>query len=73
MKTKHYFIRNAERPKLPIRDSILIYLVMDKFNASLLAWGILGTLLAIIWLIKILVFGISEGVELIDPKTGKLK
>ena len=39
--------------RLPIQSSIVIYLLMDRLNAGALAWGIVGTLLVIVWLAAI--------------------
>lgn len=72
MKT-HYFIKNARKPTLPIQSTIVAYLVLDRFNVSLLVWGILGTIFAILWIILIAAVWTYEGVELIDSETGKVK
>lgn len=37
-------------PSLPILTTAVVYLLLDKFNASQLVWGIVITLLVIYWL-----------------------
>ena len=36
--------------RLPFQFTAVIYLLMDRFSAGALAWGIVGTLMAIIWI-----------------------
>ncbi len=50
--------------RLPVGWSCLIYLMMDKFQAGALAWGIVGTLMAIVWIVSITVICKEERVKL---------
>lgn len=50
--------------RLPISLSILLWLLLDRLAAASWAWGCVGTLLAIIWIVAIYEVFTQESVEL---------
>lgn len=42
------------RLRLPVIDTIVMYLFLDKLNSPGWVWGIAGTLFAIIWILAII-------------------
>lgn len=55
--------------RLPISFTCLVYLMMDRFNASQLAWGIAGTIMAFIWVACIIAVSKQEMVDLFESET----
>jgi len=72
---KTYYIKNT-RIRLPIFQTATIYLIMDKFNASPILWGVIGTIWGIVWLFCIAGIAYQEGVDVFKdnpPVDNKLK
>lgn len=55
--------KNAQR-RLPIFQTIVIALVLDRFNVPGWAWGIFGTLFTIVFIGSLIDFFTAEDVEL---------
>lgn len=64
MKTR-YYIKNT-RVHLPLLSTAVAYLLLDKFNASDLIWGIVGTVYFIIWIAAIIIVWKSEGIDIFE-------
>ena len=47
-------------PVLPVTNTAVVYLLLDKFNAPDLVWGIMGTLYLILWVLTIILASTSE-------------
>lgn len=67
---KTYYIKNS-RPRLPVWSTIVIYLLMDKLNANDMAWGIVGTVCAIVWIICIIAVVNSKGIDIFEKENEK--
>lgn len=39
--------------RLPVGGSCVLYLLLDRFQAPGWVWGVLGTLLAILWIVAV--------------------
>jgi hypothetical protein len=39
---------------IPLQLTAIVYLLLDKFQAAGWVWGVVGTLLALIWLVGII-------------------
>jgi len=63
MKIKVIALKNLPT-KVPVLSSAVIYLYMDKFNASPLIWGIVGTLWGLFLLLSIVAVCTQERVDL---------
>lgn len=47
-------IKASQLPaRLPIFSTIVVWLLMDRLQAGQLAWGIVGTFMAILWVVCI--------------------
>ena len=55
MKTMKVIDRKYLPGKYPIWPSVTLWLLMDRLHANQLAWGIVGTIWAIIWVLAITV------------------
>lgn len=50
MKTNRYTISRSALPTtLPITDTLVAYLLLDRFHAPGWAWGVVITVLSIVW------------------------
>ena len=64
--------------RLPITLSILLWLLLDRLGAPSWVWGVVGTLLAIVWIVAIYAVFTQESVELKElseypPRHGEQK
>ena len=51
--------------KMPVIGTMVWYLVLDKFSAPGWMWGVLGTLLIVVWVVAIIDIFNREQVEVI--------
>lgn len=58
--------------KLPINITLIAWLMLDRLDAPQLAWGIVGTVLAFIWIVLVIAMFVEEKVNLF-PADGKIK
>ena len=56
--------------RFPIINTAVFYLLLDRFDASGWAWGVVFTILAIAWIISIIRFIKQEQVELFKDDGG---
>jgi len=54
----------------PVQLTIIAYLLLDKFNASGLVWGIVGTLFVILWFGVIITWANQESFDIFKQETG---
>lgn len=50
MKKRRVVKRACLASKPPIMESLLFWLILDRFHAPGYAWGIVGTLVVLIWI-----------------------
>lgn len=61
-------ISRAELPgRLPIYQTILIWLLLDRMQASQWIWGVMGTLFGLLWIGSIVALIKEEQVSVLDP------
>jgi hypothetical protein len=71
MKKKRRVISRKELPvKLPIFSTFMAWFFMDKYHAPGWIWGVVGTVMAILWFGAILVFVDEVDVSVV-PKEEK--
>ncbi len=49
---------------MPLQSTLIAYLLLDRFNASGIVWGIVGTLYVILWALWIFSLFITERIDL---------
>ena len=54
MKKKFFIPWECIGPRLPITSSVMWWLFLDKIAAPQWAWGVMFTLLALIWIVSII-------------------
>ena len=62
---KHYYIKSTQ-PKIPIMSTLLMYLVLDKFNAPEWIWGVIGFVYLCYWILNIFLIFNSKGLDIND-------
>jgi hypothetical protein len=69
MQTKRKVISKKNLPtNLPLVSSLVFWLVLDKLNAPGWAWGVVATLMIILWIVSIIDIFIREDFEILKDK-----
>jgi len=64
---KHKVIAGKNLPaKLPIALSVALWLLMDRYHAPGWLWGVVGTVMAIYWILEIVGICTQEPVDMFD-------
>ena len=67
MKTKVVANKNLPVP-MPLQFSLICYLLLDKFQAAGWAWGAVGVILALLWIVYFIAIFSTEQVDLFKGK-----
>lgn len=65
MNKLQYISKGNLSPNLPIQFTALVYLFMDKFNAPGWLWGVVITILVILWLAIFYVLANAKHIDII--------
>lgn len=56
---------------LPITRTLVAYLILDRFRAPGWLWGCVGTYLAFLWIITIVLMVVETQVDLVELKDSR--